>query len=94
MSIPYPQHAGDVETVSPYGIDHAKNFAFILRDGEWRLSPAFDILPGNGMNGYHTSSINDSIIPTNEDVFAVAEKSGLERNKAVAIFDDMNDKIN
>jgi len=74
--------------------DHAKNFAFILRDGEWRLSPAFDILPGNGMNGYHTSSINDSIIPTNEDVFAVAEKSGLERNKAVAIFDDMNDKIN
>ena len=70
--------------------DHAKNFAFILRDGEWHLSPAFDILPGQGMNGYHTTSINDSITPTREDVLAVAEKAGLERYKAIIVYNEIS----
>lgn len=70
--------------------DHAKNFAFTLRDGEWHLSPAFDILPSDGMNGYHTTSINDSITPTKEDLFAVAEKAGLERIKAMAVYNEIN----
>jgi serine/threonine-protein kinase HipA len=25
--------------------DHAKNFSFQLIDGEWKLSPAYDLLP-------------------------------------------------
>ncbi|MGL5893104.1 MAG: type II toxin-antitoxin system HipA family toxin, partial [Bacteroidales bacterium] len=33
--------------------DHAKNFSFQLVDGAWRMSPAYDILPSNGFNGYH-----------------------------------------
>ena len=70
--------------------DHAKNFAFLLCDGEWHFAPAFDILPSDGMNGYHTTSINDSITPTREDLFVVAVKSGLERIKAVAVFDEIN----
>ena len=73
--------------------DHAKNFAFILHSTEWKLAPAFDILPGNGMNGYHTTSINDSITPTKEDLFTVAEKAGLERNKAIDIFNEMEKRI-
>jgi len=74
--------------------DHAKNFAFILHDNNWYLAPAFDILPGNGMNGYHTTSINDSITPIKEDLFTVAEKAGLERNKAIEIFNEMKKVIN
>lgn len=70
--------------------DHAKNFAFIMREDEWHLAPAFDILPSDGLNGYHTTSINDSITPTKMDVLAVAEKSGLERNKAIAIYDEIS----
>ena len=73
--------------------DHAKNFAFILCEGEWKLAPAFDILPSDGMNGYHTTSINDNITPTMEDLLVVAEKSGLERAKAIAVYNEINDLV-
>ncbi len=73
--------------------DHAKNFAFIMRDKEWHFAPAFDILPSEGMNGYHTTSINNSITPTKEDLFIVAEKSGIERNRAVAIYNEISERI-
>jgi len=69
--------------------DHAKNFSFILRQGEWHLSPAYDLLPSDGMNGFHTTSINESITPAKEDLFTVAQKAGLERNKAIAIFKEI-----
>lgn len=69
--------------------DHAKNFAFIYRDGEWRFAPAFDLLPSDGMNGYHTTSINDSIEPTELDILSVAEQSGLDKAEAKHIFDEL-----
>ncbi len=69
--------------------DHAKNFAFIYRDGEWRFAPAFDLLPGDGMNGYHTTSINDCIEPTESDILSVAEQSGLDKAEAKYIFEEL-----
>ena len=69
--------------------DHAKNFAFIYRDGEWRFSPAYDLLPSDGMNGYHTTSINDSIEPTKDDLLTVAVKAGLNKKEAEEIFVSM-----
>ena len=73
--------------------DHAKNFAFILRNNEWHLAPAFDILPSDGLNGYHTTSINDSITPQKEDLFAIAEKIGLEHNKSIAIYNEISKRL-
>jgi len=73
--------------------DHAKNFAFILRNNEWHLAPAFDILPSDGLNGYHTTSINDSITPQKEDLFAIAEKIGLEHKKSIAIYNEINQRL-
>ena len=73
--------------------DHAKNFAFIYRDGEWHFSPAFDILPSDGMNGFHTTSINDSIEPTKDDLIAVAVKAGLNKKEAEEIFLSMKSDI-
>lgn len=70
--------------------DHAKNFSFIYRNGEWRFSPAYDILPSYGMNGYHTTSINDCIQPTKDDLLAVAEKAGLNRKEAEHLFDTIH----
>ncbi|MBR6813238.1 MAG: type II toxin-antitoxin system HipA family toxin [Tidjanibacter sp.] len=67
--------------------DHAKNFALVYRDGEWRFSPAYDLLPSEGINGYHTTSINDSIEPTRDDLIAVADKAGLNKKDAEEIFD-------
>ena len=40
--------------------DHAKNFSFRLIIGEWRLSPVYDLLPSNGFNGFHTTTINNN----------------------------------
>ena len=73
--------------------DHAKNFAFILRNNEWHLAPAFDILPSDGLNGYHTTSINDSITPQKEDLFAIAEKIGLEKSTSIAIYNEISKRL-
>lgn len=70
--------------------DHAKNFAFIYRNGEWRFAPAYDLLPSDGMNGFHTTSINDSIEPTKDDLLAVAVKAGLNQKEAEDIFERIN----
>ncbi len=67
--------------------DHAKNFAFIYRNGDWHFAPAYDLLPSSGINGYRTTSINDSIVPLKEDLFAVAEKAGLNKKEAIAVFE-------
>ena len=69
--------------------DHAKNFAFIVRNGAWHIAPAFDLLPSYGMNGYHTTSFADSVSPSDKDVLLVARKVGLDLDVAKHILDDM-----
>lgn len=71
--------------------DHAKNFAFIYTEREWQLSPAYDLLPSGGMNGYHTTSINNSITASKEDVLLVASAAGLDKAKAKQIFEEMKE---
>lgn len=73
--------------------DHAKNFSFILKHKEWKLSPAYDILPNEGFNGYHTTTINGKGNPTKEDIFAVAKKVGLDVSKCKLIYEEIADKI-
>lgn len=73
--------------------DHAKNFAFIYRDDDWHLAPAFDLLPSDGINGFHTTSINDKIEPTKEDLFTVAARAGLNEKKAMEIFEKIQTTI-
>ncbi len=74
--------------------DHAKNFAFMYHNGEWKLTPAFDLLPGEGINGYHTTTINDKIEPTRNDLIAVAVKAGLEKSQAEQIYESIKTIIN
>lgn len=73
--------------------DHAKNFAFVYRNGQWRFSPAYDVLPGNGMNGFHTTSINDKIEPEKDDLIAVAVNAGLNKKEAEVIFQSIKDLL-
>lgn len=61
----------------------------IYRDGDWHLAPAYDLLPSDGINGFHTTSINDSINPTKEDVINLAVKHGLNKKEAEAIFEEI-----
>lgn len=69
--------------------DHAKNFDFIFRDGEWHFAPAFDLLPSGGFNGFHTTTINDRIEPAKADLLALAEKVGLDRKRAEEVYAEM-----
>lgn len=74
--------------------DHAKNFSFIYRDNKWNFAPAYDLLPGGGINGYRSTSINDSIVPTDKDLIEVATKAGLDSKDARSIFDEMKQTVN
>lgn len=73
--------------------DHAKNFSFQLINDEWKLSPAYDILPSDGFNGYHTTTINNSGEPTKEDIFAVASQVGLSKQRSKDIYEEISDNI-
>lgn len=37
--------------------DHVKNFSFMLNE-KWQLTPAYDLMPNQGMGGEHSMSIN------------------------------------
>lgn len=73
--------------------DHAKNFAFIYDEVKWHFAPAFDLLPSSGINGYRTTSINDSITPQKKDLIALAEIVGLPRKEAEIEYDRIEDII-
>lgn len=73
--------------------DHAKNFAFIYRDRDWHFAPAYDLLPSDGINGFRTTSINDKIEPTKEDLLTMATKAGLNEQEAVVMFDRIDTTI-
>lgn len=73
--------------------DHARNFSFMLLNDEWKLSPAYDILPSNGFNGLHTTTINNNPSPTENDILEVATKSGLDLKKAKVILMEMKEII-
>lgn len=71
--------------------DHAKNFSFQMIEGEWRLSPAYDLLPSAGFNGFHTTTVNNNGEPTVEDMLIIAEKVGLNKQRAKVIIEKIDD---
>ena len=73
--------------------DHAKNFSFVFDNGIWRLSPAYDLLPSEGMGGYHTTSFNNSITPPDNDLTNLASKAGLDAKEAKKVLCEMRELI-
>lgn len=69
--------------------DHAKNFSFQLLNGEWKLSPAYDLLPSGGFNGFHTTTVNNTGEPTRNDMLEVARHAGINKQKANDIIDEV-----
>jgi len=69
--------------------DHAKNFSFLFKDGKWQLSPAYDLVPSNGINGNHTTTINGKGNPKLDDILSVATNTGLEIKIAKELFEDV-----
>lgn len=73
--------------------DHAKNFSFQLINNEWKLSPAYDLLPSSGFNGFHTTTINNNGNPTEKDILTIAEKVGLNKQKSVQILTEVKECV-
>ena len=69
--------------------DHAKNFSFLFKDGKWQLSPAYDLVLSNGINGNHTTTINGKGNPKLDDIFAVATNTGIELKTAKKLFEEV-----
>ncbi len=73
--------------------DHAKNFSFQLINGDWKLSPAYDLLPSNGFNGFHTTTVNNNGEPTLDDIIVVSEKAGLNKQRVTKIIREINEQV-
>lgn len=58
--------------------DHVKNFAFLCRNGEWVLSPAFDLTFSRGMSNQHISAINGSGNPTIRDIEKIVSNHSIK----------------
>jgi len=69
--------------------DHAKNFSFLFKDGVWRLSPAYDLVPSDGFNGNHCTTINGKGNPDPDDMIQAAENAGFPKKQAQLIYDEI-----
>lgn len=72
--------------------DHAKNFSFQWINNVWKLSPAYDLLPSDGFNGFHTTSVNNCGSPNNSDMLTVADKIGIPQKTALNIIEEISNK--
>lgn len=73
--------------------DHVKNIAFLMnRRGEWRLSPAFDVIysydPKGNWTSKHQMSINGKRDRfTKEDLYSLAKIGGIKVHRASEMLD-------
>lgn len=66
--------------------DHSKNFTFLYKDGNWLLSPAYDLTYSNSIGGEHTTTVNgNGVNPSIEDLLAVAKNVRFNPKKASQI---------
>jgi serine/threonine-protein kinase HipA len=77
--------------------DHPRNHALIARDRKWRLSPAYDVVPSIRASGDHRelSMVCGDWGPLANatNLLSQASRFELERAEAVAIIDDMLERI-
>lgn len=73
--------------------DHAKNFSFIYDEGKWQVSPAYDIVPCEGFNGQHTTTVLGKGLPNTEDMLELAKQTGLDLNKAKQIIEQVKEVL-
>ena len=75
--------------------DHSKNFSFMLDDkNNWKLTPAYDLTPSEGINGEQTSMVNGKGKDiTNIDLIKTAEPFGFNETKVMEIIDQTEDAL-
>ncbi len=71
--------------------DHLKNFCMLFDGKEWKLSPAFDLLPNIGLNQEHILRIDQhNIILNRQSLIQEAKNFGIkQKSKAIDIIEKM-----
>jgi serine/threonine-protein kinase HipA len=71
--------------------DHVKNFAFVMSDdGEWSLSPAYDLTYSTGPGGEHSMTVaGEGRDPGRGDLLRLADPAGISPKAAGAIIDEV-----
>lgn len=69
--------------------DHSKNFSYLMRrDGQWQVSPAYDLTFCEGPNGEHQMDIcGEARAPSRADLLKLANKGGLLEHHALESID-------
>lgn len=75
--------------------DHVRNFSFLMSEtGEWRFSPAYDLIYSEGMRGHHTTSVGgETLAPTQDHVLRIGDKHGLRRKEVLAVIDQVRSSV-
>jgi len=74
--------------------DHSKNFSFLYDENKWQVSPVYDLVYSEGMNGEHATAIDgEGRNPSEEHIISVAKKAGLDNRKAKKIMDEVKSVV-
>lgn len=75
--------------------DHSKNFSYLYKDGEWHLSPAYDLTYSNSIGGEHATTVNgNGMAPDIYDILEVAKKAKMDEKKALADAEAIQEIVN
>lgn len=69
--------------------DHAKNFSFLYRNGEWVFAPAYDLVYSHGFRGNHSTMVLGNGTPDRETMLKAGEEAGISRTACQIILDEM-----
>jgi serine/threonine-protein kinase HipA len=75
--------------------DHAKNHAFLMgANGEWRLSPAYDLTYSSGPGGEHSADIaGEGREPGTQHMLKVAKAASISARTAQEIIDEVRTAV-
>ncbi len=79
--------------------DHVKNIAFLMnKQGQWRLSPAFDVAysynPSGAWTSRHQMSLNGKRDDFEKaDLITFAQTAGLKKAKAIKLLAEVSDSV-
>ena len=63
------------------------------REGTWKLSPAYDLLPSEGFGGQHTTTVNGKGHPTMKDCMEVARQTGFPEARAARVMEQVVEAV-
>jgi serine/threonine-protein kinase HipA len=69
--------------------DHSKNFSYLMdQDGQWRLSPAYDLTFSSGINGEQSTMVmGEGRNPGIEHLFRLASEASIKKDRATGIIE-------